>query len=322
MSPLKLDPSDHVAPIQPIYSDKNRNGVLSLYGLGRWSNLTAKLILKAFSGNNFGFVYAAHTTFDTISQCLYQSKWSSLINMSLITSAYYTEYGTSSYYAVKHVKKQGKTGFIGHEISLSVAINRMIRKKKPINDEFKQFIDANWNLYPKELKPQYYKSKNILLTHLNELKHIGMNKIENNKLLYSHKMQLRYFDEDRNHHLNSRKYYVLIEEALMNYDNKMAMNKYLNYSISIVYWKETPVKKYKNCYVNICKKNTILLKNNINNKNHIGWDFYGVLCVCKCCQRNYDLKEEQNHKHQWIYHTGFVLRVFDRTPSNNINSKL
>eukprot|EP00483_Globobulimina_turgida_P011993 UN12015 len=202
MSTFKVNPSDHTSPVVPIFSDKNRNGVLSIYALGRWCNLPKKLILKAIPNGNLGFIFATHTTFDDVSSCLYQSSWNSFVDISLSTTGYYTEYNTSSYFRAKHVKKQGRKSFIGHEISLAVAINRKTRKKKALTKDFKQWIDSNWNRYPNPLKSQYLTSKNKLSKHLNELKQIKMNKI---KPLFSYKMQLRYIDEDRNYHLNSRK---------------------------------------------------------------------------------------------------------------------
>merc|ERR1712130_298388 len=168
-------------------------------------------------------------------------------------------------------------------------------------------IDTIWNHYPQ--KQKYFFLKNILINHLNELKQIRMSH-KDIKLLYSYKMQLRYFDEDRNYHLNSKTYYKMIEELLMNYDDNIANGKYLNYSLSLIYWHETPVSKYSHCYMNIYKKRTIHVKNDRTGQLHMAWDIFGVLSVDKCCERNFDTIEGK--KHEWIHQTGFVVRIVDK----------
>ncbi len=108
-------------------------------------------------------------------------------------------------------------------------------------------------------------------------------------------MQLRFIDEDMNHHLKYCSYFKMIEECLMNYDIHIANNKYLNYSMSVIYWKETAVNKYNYCFVNIYKKNKRVIKNDKNNNSHIKWDCFGLISVCKCCQRKREINYGECH---------------------------
>merc|ERR1712228_855000 len=82
--------------------------------------------------------------------------------------------------------------------------------------------------------------------------------------------------------------------------------KHLNYSLSLIYWHETPVSKYSHCYMNICKKNTVHIKNNRTGQLHMAWDVYGVMSVDKCCERDSDIMEYKNGD-TWIHQTGFVV---------------
>ena len=294
---------EHTEAVVPTFRDRDRNGSLTLHGLGRWSNLSTKILMKSILSRDWGFLLAAHTTFDSLRARFEQSTWSLPGNKRFQKSGYYTEYNRSSFYSAKHIYKSANIdSFIGHEILLSVAINRETRKPKALSQGFKALIDSMWSYYPQ--KQKYVALKNVLLDHLNELKQIRMSDM--NKLLYSYKMQLRYCDEDRNHHLNSRTYYKMIEEMLMNYDVNIANGKHLNYSISLVYWHETPVSKYSHCFVSICKRNGVYMKNDKTGKYHKAWDVYGLISVSQDCQRNADRQQA------WIQQTGFVVRVVDR----------
>ena len=168
------------------------------------------------------------------------------------------------------------------------------------------------------MKPKYIELKGIVNKHLNELNEIkNIKTLIPSKLIFSYKLQLRYMDEDTNYHLNYRSYFHHIEEVLISYHYNMQMEpkQYLNYSLTVVYWKEVSVNKYSHCFVNIYKKENIFVEENNNGNKHKGYDFYACLSVCKCCQRNYSVKEtNDDHRHQWIHHTGFVARSFDKKP--------
>ena len=59
-------------PRSVAWADFNRDGMLSMFGLARWSALNAKSILiGASESDSFGFVGTRHVTFDSIDECLY-----------------------------------------------------------------------------------------------------------------------------------------------------------------------------------------------------------------------------------------------------------
>merc|ERR1712129_161398 len=115
-----------------------------------------------------------------------------------LTVGYFTEYNQSSFFSAKHVYTNAKRqSFIGHEIMLSVSVNRSTRKTKKLSTQFKAMTDKMWQEYPQ--KEKYFILKHRLLAHLEELKEIRMNDDDAMTFLFSYKMQLRFFDEDRNH---------------------------------------------------------------------------------------------------------------------------
>eukprot|EP01084_Bolivina_argentea_P141270 248251_1 len=258
--------SDIVSPLSPYWSDNNRNGVLSMYGLSRWTHFSPKVLIDMIMDGNLGFAIAKHVTFHNVDECLNASKpYSSmkrrlidrkLIGMpSLQISSYLLDANHTSHWHANHtqnVSLNNKDDYVGHAVGLYVNMNRATRKPKALSDVFKNKCKQTWNdKYPQDLKPVYIKLKNITSNHLQTLKKIKMDR-NYNDILFSYNLQLRYMDEDRNHHLNFRSYFSHIEECLMHYDNKFANNKYVNYSMTIAYWKETAVRKYKQCFVNIC----------------------------------------------------------------------
>lgn len=315
-------------PYTQIWRDMNRNGMLSIFGLARWANVNLKALLNVIG--DWGFVYARHVTFDSMDECLYYSNATYLRNKlfyvlgnrsiglhQFLAQTYFTESSqSSSYWIANHIKRillddNKQDEYIGHSIGIQVKVDRAKRVRTNVSDKFKKQCQNTWdNIYPKELKPKYIEMKQTVSKHLDELKLIKNEKVLPS-LIFSYKLQLRYMDEDRNHHLNFRSYFNYVEEALMNYNKDMAVNRYLNYSVTVVYWKEVNVKKYSYCFVNIYKKEMVFVKEESNGQIHKGYDFYGAISVNKSCERDGGMINDQ-YQDEWIHHTGFVARCVDK----------
>ena len=330
---LELIASDPFSEPRSVeWRDFDRNGMLSIYGLARWTNVNLKSILRGASNNNWGFVGTRHVTFNSIDQCLsfgnnsFNPLMRGIGNNKLFglpylsVASYFTETGKATSWVANHCRTINNDEYIAHSIGIGVGIDRAQRKVKPVSAKFKAECDNIWNnLYPVQLKPKYKELKGIVNTHLAELNGVRHVKTFPSDLVFSYKLQLRFMDEDRNYHLNYRSYFNHFEEALNHYFYKIGKNnRFLNYSLTVVYWKEVNVTKYSHCFINIYKIEEIVV-NEKNGTKHKGYDFYGCLSVSKGCERAQDNDDDT---HEWLQCTGFIARCVDKRPYKSATSKL
>eukprot|EP01084_Bolivina_argentea_P234972 395531_1 len=268
-------------------------------------NLNLPLSFAARLGSNYRalsnsfinyhcFLKAQYLTFDNEFECnsSNQKRFISLKNWDknlLNIHNYYMEYGNTSCYQMTHV--QSLNNLIINNISISIAMDNATRKKTQIPINIKQLCDENINKkYPKEWLNKYYKCKKQLVFDINNLDEIKKDKLIYSNALSNVKLQLRFNDEDGNHHLNSGAYIRLIEEACNQWDIHIRKGKKMIYSMTVCYWKEINVEIFSDCLVSFLHCD--------------GTYIYGTISVNGNCFRDIT-----NSKDEISYCTGFVLKI-------------
>eukprot|EP01084_Bolivina_argentea_P025211 46887_1 len=162
---------------------------------------------------------------------------------------YFMEYGTTSFWQISHFRNSADTAtnIFADNIILVVGIDLKTRRPTQVNDACVSICNASQQTYPKRHDMDYYqKLKSKLSGHIRTL---GVsfkegNTWNGNTYLFKTTCQLRWSDEDSNHHINSAMYMKIIEDCFSSWNEDIRNNKNRITSLTIVYWKEI---RHRNC---------------------------------------------------------------------------
>eukprot|EP01084_Bolivina_argentea_P139057 244676_1 len=311
--------NDRVFIYRPLWRNFNRN---NWYLPSTISQFTESCRFPFRTGSR-SIVLAKHVTFSNINDCLsskngkYNTEWikKHYISKNIIqypnmySLSYLAECTKKSYYVSNHIKNFYNDKCLFDSLVFRVCFDYKTRKTINVSNKLKEMCNESLNEYPKDLKSKYYSLKQRFSNHLSYLtKHIKT--IDNVSPIYSHKIQLRYNDEDSLKHVNHSSYFVWTEECLMYFDKDLTKSKKIFYSMSCIFWKQMTIKKWKTCYVNIWNKQ-------YETDDNVGkCNYYGSIDICLgCCAQNENV---QHHVHDWKHYTGFVATVIEP----NMKSKL
>ena len=249
--------------IFPNYRDHDRNMKYNLSALARWTGSTPSK-KRIYTDRDRAFVFARHVTFHDIMDCNPDSQRARILNSYALARqnrtiapfyalSYYMEYGNTSFWTASHLKDSITDKYFMHNVSMYVMMNAQTRRPQSVLNDIKSSCEESWNSkYPQNMKIKYKALKQTLSKNMGILNELNKNvEYRNKKAIYSYPIQLRYLDEDVNHHLNTNIYIAFVVETLNNYDQGLRQNKKVVYSMSNLYWKEIRMTHFEFCYVNI-----------------------------------------------------------------------
>lgn len=318
----KVLSNPHGLIIFPNYRDYDRNIKYDMPALARWTGSTPTK-KRIYTKRDRAFILARHCTFHDIKEChpgTQKAKIAATYALArkdrtiapYFVHSYYLQCGKSSFWSCAHLKDTITNKYFIHSVTMHVMINAETRRPQPVIKDIKNLCKQNWNNdYPKEMKSKYQSLKLKLSKDMTILNKLNKNNIyKTKKPIFSYPIQLRYLDEDQNHHINTNQYVAFAVETLNNYDIDIRKNKKVIYSMSNLYWKEMRMIKFEFCYVNIWEIQNKL----INNDQLMIQVFIGTVDIDnRICKRKTTTTTRDeiwnNDKPEWTHYHGFIACV-------------
>eukprot|EP01084_Bolivina_argentea_P305973 528646_1 len=250
--------------------DCNRNGQLPLSTLTKYS-MTYRRHSGIFNANFVPFLKAQHISHKT-NPIQFAKR---IRNTTISTFNCYMDYGNSSFWQIAHFHDTSNNFQFADNIALIVGASPKTRKPITVTNACKLLCNKSKKIYEKMYNMLHFNQlKSKLSTDIGSLNtQFKSNSNLKNEYLFKTAYQLRWSDEDENHHLNSSVSITMIEDCFSSWNVQLRNNKNSIRSITIIYWKEISVEKYKIVYPTIWNNDNGVFYGTIDvdNKHFIGF---------------------------------------------------